>query len=215
MNPTRGKGLRYIYCPHEANGDCLNIVVEKDWPSFNCEKCEIYRKSEMAQGAGLKPENDGFVGARGIVPVDEQCNKAGDEMTEKCLVVDCESEGKHRGLCSAHMKWRKGNLPGVEPLPSNRGKNVKKDRLKKIKESAMRIKHKHDQPNTSDVAIVAEPVSTAIITADDVLLAENRGDYRRMAVGFINMVEKKFLQETFQALFATQSAEEKSEVGHE
>lgn len=173
--------------------------------------------------------NDGFIGAQGTVPDYEHIEKEGEEMA-KCLVVDCEKEGQHRGLCSAHIqRYRKGTLPGVEPLPQTYGKGIKKDRIGKIKESVMRVKKlkaessklkgeegkqktevrdqeievrgQRSEVRRKEVEIV--PLSADIITAEDVQMAENRGDYRRMAVAFINLVEKKFLQETFDVLFSS------------
>jgi hypothetical protein len=40
MNPIKGKGERYIYCPHDS--ECLDLVARKGWMAFNCEECEVY-----------------------------------------------------------------------------------------------------------------------------------------------------------------------------
>lgn len=44
MNPQKGKGDRYIYCTEDS--ECLNLVMKLNYSAFNCEKCEIYLKSE-------------------------------------------------------------------------------------------------------------------------------------------------------------------------
>jgi hypothetical protein len=43
MNPKRGKGERYIYCPYD--GECLDLVIKKGWNAFNCGGCDVYLQS--------------------------------------------------------------------------------------------------------------------------------------------------------------------------
>lgn len=44
MNPTKGKGERYIYCSHD--NECLDLVCKNGWNAYNCGDCEVYLKSE-------------------------------------------------------------------------------------------------------------------------------------------------------------------------
>jgi len=231
--------MKKIHCVEKQAGPQAGFEI--DYADTMCRDCAqgIEIKGEV-QGLDIKQTRrerrefkyknkrrkvqgkDKYVGAQGTVPVDEHVRpavitegKEGEEMA-KCLVKDCEREGKHRGLCSAHIqRYRKGTLPGVEPLPSNRGKSTKKDRLEMIKAKAegSRLKAVGEEKDKSSklkaesskeeiMALVAEPMSADIITAEDIQLADNSGAYKKMAVAFINLVEKKFLQETFDALFA-------------
>ena len=216
MNPTKGKGQRYIYCPHDG-GACLDMVIKHGWSTFNCEKCAIYMNSESAQGAGPKAQgnmdsrfhgNDEDEHVRPAVIATE--GKEGEEMA-KCLVYECEKEGKHRGLCSAHIqRYRKGTLPGVEPLPSNRGKSPKKDRIELLKESAERVKDRakggnlkpeREEKKSEEVTLISDPVSVELVSTLDVQIAENTDFYKKCAVAFINMIEKKVLIEIVDGLF--------------
>jgi hypothetical protein len=43
MNPTKGKGERYIYCPHDS--ECIDHAAISGWRAFHCEKCEVYLRS--------------------------------------------------------------------------------------------------------------------------------------------------------------------------
>lgn len=52
MNPTKGKGKRYIYCPRDS--ECISLVLQKHYNAFNCEKCEIYLKSDEYQDTAAK-----------------------------------------------------------------------------------------------------------------------------------------------------------------
>lgn len=40
--PRRGKGVRYQRC--EAYSKCLDAVTRREWKSFNCESCEIFKE---------------------------------------------------------------------------------------------------------------------------------------------------------------------------
>lgn len=47
MDPTKGRGERYIYCPFD--GECVDHAAMLSWRAFNCEKCGIYLASETFQ----------------------------------------------------------------------------------------------------------------------------------------------------------------------
>jgi hypothetical protein len=212
MNPTKGEGVRYIYCPHDG-GECLDLVIERNWSAFNCECCEIYLKSESALGARLwAQDKDENAGAQHTVPVDKHIERpavaetmageTGEIMTEKCLVEDCEQEGKHRGLCSAHIqKFRKGNLLGVDPLPSNRGKSPKKGRIELIKKSATRvrnIKTVNDidplpfdkMPAGNDFPSIVKPGTPIFI---DEIKAQNSQGIRTFAQAFVLSLKSEII----------------------
>lgn len=53
MNPTKGKGERYIHCPHDG-GECLDLVIKKGWSAFNCGQCEVYLQSDTYQDNAVK-----------------------------------------------------------------------------------------------------------------------------------------------------------------
>jgi hypothetical protein len=59
MNPTKGKGERYIYCQHDG-GECLDIAVKKGWNAFNCSLCETYLQSETHSKKMLKNKKMDF-----------------------------------------------------------------------------------------------------------------------------------------------------------
>ena len=44
--PQRGMGSRNLAC--SLYDDCLGLVSEKDWKSWNCEKCPVYREGNEA-----------------------------------------------------------------------------------------------------------------------------------------------------------------------
>jgi hypothetical protein len=58
MNPCKGPGVRYIYCPHEEDGECLNLVIKKGWSAFNCESCDHYLNSETFKVTQLKAQGE-------------------------------------------------------------------------------------------------------------------------------------------------------------
>lgn len=231
MNPTKGKGIRYIYCPHDG-GACLDMVAKQGWLTFNCEKCAIYMNSESAGKYSAKRiEHREDAGAQGTVPIDEhvasdkgtgtvplQSGKEGEEMTEKCLVPECEKEGKHRGLCSAHIqRYRKGTLPGIEPLPSNRGKGSKKDRINLLKESAERVSKKakgfrlktereeikpEDRSQKTEgkkwqLLLASDPASTDIVSSPafnvERMEDQNRADVKVFARAFMAGLKSEFI----------------------
>ncbi len=45
-NPTKGRGVRYIFCEKAESGECLDIALKNGWSAFNCEKCRVYLASE-------------------------------------------------------------------------------------------------------------------------------------------------------------------------
>lgn len=53
MIPTKGKGERYIHCPHDG-GECLDLVIKKGWSAFNCGQCEVYLQSDTYAEKMLK-----------------------------------------------------------------------------------------------------------------------------------------------------------------
>ncbi len=136
--------------------------------------------------------------------------KEGEEMA-KCLVKDCEREGKHRGLCSAHIqRYRKGTLPGVEPLPSNRGKSPKKDRIQAIKESAERVSKKAEgfrlkavgedkqirrqKPEVSSQKVEVIPAVTEEVTTDMVFsLSSNVEDMEKQNRADVKVFARAFM----------------------
>jgi hypothetical protein len=53
MNPTKGKGERYIYCPHDG-GECLDIAIKNGWRAYNCESCDVYLQSPEYEQLQIK-----------------------------------------------------------------------------------------------------------------------------------------------------------------
>jgi hypothetical protein len=193
MNPAKGKGERYIYCQHEAEGDCLSIVAHKGWTAFNCERCEVYLKSdtyrEKKMDSPVKPENDEYNehisdGGQGMEGKKE-CKKCGEvkdfsEFTAKESAPDgldysCK-ECKRKYQNELNAKKRNGTY-----VPYAREKNEKTDRIQKLKESAERVRKSKAQgagrraqgkEKKSDplfrgidgvVTIIPEPVSSDIV----------------------------------------------------
>lgn len=52
MNPTKGKGDRYIYCPHDS--ECIDLVAHKGWRAFHCGECEVYLGSSSYEEEQIK-----------------------------------------------------------------------------------------------------------------------------------------------------------------
>jgi copper chaperone CopZ len=120
---------------------------------------------------------------------------------EKCLVVDCEGEGKHRGLCSKHIqRYRKGNLPGIEPLPSNRGKSTKSDRLNKIRESAEKIKQLKKVKPVEKVEVEVMPGEIMLSTHFTNIANENTELAKNAARYIVDEVKKDLLGAVFEEL---------------
>lgn len=215
MNPTKGKGERYIYCPHDG-GACLDIVVKYGWSAFNCERCPIYMQSESygKMDSPVKPGNDAvddidFVGARRTVPVDEHVESGEKKMaTKTCsncgLTKDIEEFTKnltckdgYEGQCK-ECRYEKAKKRALKK------KGDDPDRLEKIKESAKRVKKVRNQKtevsnqNEKIIPVVAETVSDGFISSVlpidvEKMEEQNRADVRVFARAFVAGLKNEFI----------------------
>jgi hypothetical protein len=82
MNPTKGKGERYIHCQHDS--ECLDLVIKKGWNAFNCGGCEVYLQSETYKQMQVeiikkgKKENVEMAGQNGIIINPDEKNQLRD-----------------------------------------------------------------------------------------------------------------------------------------
>ena len=42
-NPKKGKGERFLDCPHY--GSCLDLAAVPNWKAFNCESCDFFKQT--------------------------------------------------------------------------------------------------------------------------------------------------------------------------
>jgi hypothetical protein len=143
MNPAKGKGERYIYCQHEAEGDCLAVVARKGWEAFNCERCEFYLKSETYRekkmDSPVKPENDEYNehisdGGQGMEGK-KLCNNCLEEKPIEAFAKNPGCRDGREGQCRT-CRAAKNKKRALE----KKGGEGSSDRIQKLKESAERVK---------------------------------------------------------------------------
>lgn len=225
MNPAKGKGERYIYCQHEAEGDCLAVVVRKGWSAFNCEACEVYLKSETYRekkmDSPVKPENDEYNehisdGGQGMEGK-KVCNICLEEKPIEAFAKNpgCRDgrEGQCRTCRAAKNKKRALEKKGGE------GSSDRSDRIQKIKKSAERVwnlkaqKPKPKADTVDTVAVTVDQVSADIVQSHAFnvkkMEEQNRADVKIFARAFMAGLKSELI-----SAMTEQMASASEEVGN-
>lgn len=134
MNPTKGKGERYIYCPHDG-GECLDIAIKKGWRAYNCESCNVYLQSPEYEQMQIKnkklknKENEEMAGQTTVINNDKnqlidlnealfkQMNRLTDEsLSEEALQKEIQRSKAVSNLASQIVQNAKLALEGARAI---------------------------------------------------------------------------------------------------